>query len=70
VRQVGLFAEEPIAFDDLWRRAAVMDVGSTKVRVASIADLIRLRRFAGRAVDRSDIAELEKLRGEDEGGDG
>jgi hypothetical protein len=68
LRQVDLFVEYLVDFEALWRQSVVFDLGSTKVRVASIADLMRLKRLSGRPVDRSDIEELEKLcqRGKDE----
>ena len=56
---VDLFAKEPIPFEDLWSRADRMTLGEQTVRVASIEDLIQMKREAGRAQDTVDIAELE-----------
>ncbi|MGZ8581530.1 MAG: hypothetical protein ACXWW9_09630 [Actinomycetota bacterium] len=49
LRSVDLFVEQPIDFEELWTRSVVVDIDDTPVRVASIADLIRLkhRRPAG-----------------------
>ena len=55
MREVDLFVEHPIAFAELWERSEVMSLESTEVRVASIDDLIALKRSAGREVDRRDI---------------
>jgi hypothetical protein len=39
----------------------MLDLGSTAVRVVSIADLIRLKRMAARPQDLIDIADLETI---------
>lgn len=52
----------PMPFDDLWSRATVKRLGTIDVRVAAIGDLIAMKRVAGREIDRSDIAALERLR--------
>jgi hypothetical protein len=55
LRSVDLFVEQ------LWARSVVFDIDGTPVRVASIVDLIRLKRIAGRPVDLEDIAALEAI---------
>ena len=60
-REVDVFVEEPIPFAELWARAETMDLGSTTVRVASIQDLITLKRIAGRPQDLEDIEALEAI---------
>ncbi|MGH2710578.1 MAG: DUF6036 family nucleotidyltransferase [Actinomycetota bacterium] len=65
---VDVFVGEPIPFEDLWSRSLVLPLKSTEVRVASIPDLIELKRRAGRHVDLTDIEVLEDmLRIQDEG---
>jgi hypothetical protein len=61
LREVDLFVEEPMPFEDLWRRSVEMRLGDTQVRVASRADLIDMKRRAGRARDLEDVAALEEL---------
>lgn len=61
MRAVDLFAESPIAFDELWARAETIRLTSTSVRVAAIPDLIRLKRIAGRPQDLVDIQALEEI---------
>jgi predicted nucleotidyltransferase len=61
-RHVDLFAESPMPFEDLWQRSEVVPLGDLEVRVASIADLIAMKRTAGRAQDIADIERLEELR--------
>ncbi len=65
LRAVDLFASHPVDFDELWKRADRFDVGGVRVPVASIPDLIRLKRLAGRPRDREDVEkllEIEQLR--------
>jgi hypothetical protein len=61
LRVVDIFAEYPIPFEDLYRRAIVTAMGSQAVRVACIEDLIALKRLADRPKDRSDIEALTEI---------
>jgi hypothetical protein len=60
-RSVDIFVDEPIAFEELFARADPVVIGRLTVRVASIPDLIRLKRIAGRDQDVADIAALEAI---------
>jgi hypothetical protein len=60
-RIVDVFVDEPIAFEDLWARSVVLPLASTSVRVASIPDLVELKRRAGRPQDLTDIQALETI---------
>jgi predicted nucleotidyltransferase len=53
--------QEPFPFDAAWARATVADLGVAKVPVASIEDLIALKRAAGRPKDLEDVRVLEAL---------
>ncbi|MBC8138302.1 MAG: hypothetical protein H8F28_20685 [Fibrella sp.] len=48
-------------FEGLWDRAVVMEVDELAVRVASIPDLIAMKRAADRPKDREHIMQLEAL---------
>jgi predicted nucleotidyltransferase len=61
---VDLFAKSPFPFDELWSRADIIDVGGRDVRIASIPDLIAMKRASDRAQDRIDVERLQKLRQE------
>ena len=51
------------SFEDLWERAVEMDLGGgLSVRVASLDDLIAMKRAADRPKDRLHLMELEALR--------
>jgi predicted nucleotidyltransferase len=60
---IDILAESPIAFEDLYLRAKSISLDEMTVRVASIPDLIVLKRISGRPEDLRDIAELETLNG-------
>jgi hypothetical protein len=61
MRVVDLFVSHPMPFEELWSRSVTFDLRDTTVRVASIPDLIHLKRLAGRALDREDIRHLEAI---------
>jgi hypothetical protein len=61
LREVDLFVESPIDFAALWERAEVLPLDATNVRVACIADLVALKRLAGRPHDLADIEALEAI---------
>lgn len=59
--EIDLFVEEPLPFDEAFARATRIDLGTNRVAVASIADLIELKRRADRPMDREDIQRLLAL---------
>ena len=61
ILSVDVFTHHPIEFDGLHDRSETCDVGGVSVRVASIADLIFLKRLADRPRDRDDIEKLETI---------
>jgi hypothetical protein len=61
LREVDLFVEPPIPFEELYARAELLVIGRASIRVASIPDLISLKRMAGRPSDLADIEALEAL---------
>ena len=58
---VDFFAYEPIPFEELWSRADQVSLGGRTIRVASIGDLITMKRAAGRPLDLVDIERLEEI---------
>ena len=69
MREVDLFVEHPIDFDELWNRSEIINLSHTVARIASIPDLIRLKRLAGRPQDLADIEALEIILRRKEGRD-
>lgn len=70
---VDIMVSIPLPFDELWNRAVEVRLERTTVKVASIEDLIRMKRHAGRPQDLMDIEVLEKIQRileEGEGGSG
>jgi hypothetical protein len=70
MREVDLFVENPIDFDELRSRSVRIELSTTAVRIASIPDLIALKRIAGRPQDLTDIEALEAIRERKEGEEG
>ncbi len=60
-RNVDLFVEAPLDFEEMWDRSVRLRIDDVVVRVASIRDLIAMKQVAGRPQDLDDIAQLEKL---------
>jgi predicted nucleotidyltransferase len=63
MRAVDLFAEHVLDFEKLWQRSEEIALRDTRVRVASIPDLIELKRRAGRHKDLTDIEALQEILG-------
>ena len=61
MREVDIFVEHPIPFDDLWRDSQLMELGRGVVRVASIAHLIEMKRIANRPEDQLDIEAMTAI---------
>jgi|HubBroStandDraft_6_1064221.scaffolds.fasta_scaffold1200854_2 hypothetical protein len=61
LHEVDLFVESPIGFADLWSRAEEISYWDTTIRIASIPDLIHLKRLAGRPEDMRDVEALEEI---------
>jgi hypothetical protein len=62
MREVDLFVENPIDFDLLYDRSQLVPLTTTSVRIASIEDLIQLKRLANRPEDQRDIEALQAIR--------
>lgn len=62
MREVDVFVEHPIDFAGMYERSVTLPVADTFIRIASIDDLIALKRLAGRAHDMIDIEALEAIR--------
>lgn len=58
---VDLFVESPLPFEELWGRAEVMTLGGVEVRVAAIADLVRMKEAVARPRDLEDVERLREI---------
>ena len=58
---VDVFVNHPIEFEGLYERSKICDIDSCTVRIASIRDLIYLKRLADRPRDQEDVARLEEI---------
>ena len=61
---VDVFVRDPMPFDGLWSRAETLQLGGIKVRVASLNDLIAMKRLVGRPQDLLDIQALKAIKRE------
>ncbi len=59
---LDLFVRDPIPFKRLWSRSEKIDLGGAWVRIASIDDLIAMKKIAARPQDFSDIEALRALK--------
>jgi hypothetical protein len=68
MREIDVLVSPPIPGKDLVERAMTLDLDGTAVPIASLSDLIALKRMSGRAQDLDDAAQLERIQTEDEDG--
>lgn len=61
MREVDLFVEHPIPFEELWRDSELVSLVGQNVHIASIPHLIALKQLANRAEDRIDIEALHAI---------
>jgi hypothetical protein len=62
MREVDVFVENPIDFELLYARSEPVKLQTVEVRIASIEDLIQLKRLANRPEDQRDIEALQAIR--------
>ena len=58
---VDLFVNHPIEFEGMLSRAETVDIGGEIITIASIPDLIELKRISNRPQDQEDIRQLEQI---------
>jgi hypothetical protein len=58
---VDLMLDSPVAFDQLYADSVEVRFRGIGIRVASIAHLIEMKRYAGRAKDLADIDRLQEI---------
>lgn len=62
LREVDVFADPPIEYAELRSRADLVELGEVTVPVASLDDLIDMKRSTGRPQDLADVESLKRLR--------
>jgi predicted nucleotidyltransferase len=62
MRVVDLLLKPDVPFAELLARSEAVALNNTTVRIASIEDLVALKRHAGRPQDLADIEQLETIR--------
>ncbi len=61
-KHIDIFLSNPIDFEDAYSRRETMVVGGIRINLASVDDLIRMKRSAGRPRDMEDINHLERIK--------
>jgi hypothetical protein len=59
--EVDLFVEKPFDFEQAYARGVQVSLDTTTATVASLEDLIALKRAAGRPLDLADVQALEAI---------
>jgi hypothetical protein len=59
--EIDLIIDSPIPYEEMRKRATILDLGGVNVPVISIPDLIELKLKSGRKQDLSDIEHLRSL---------
>jgi len=59
--EVDLFVREPFDFEQAFGRAVRVALDTTSATVASLEDLLAMKRAAGRPLDLADVAALEAI---------
>ncbi len=62
--EIDLFVADPLPFEPAWARRLRADLGGLSVNVASLSDLVDMKRRAGRPQDLEDVRHLEAIAGE------
>jgi hypothetical protein len=61
---VDVFADYPMDFETMFAKAVIVPLSGTQVRIASVEDLVAIKRAAGRPRDLEDAARLVQLAAE------
>lgn len=59
--RLDVFMSEPFDFEDAWKRRMEAKIGETTVSIVPFAELLAMKREAGRPKDREDIRVLEAI---------
>jgi len=59
--EVDLFVEEPFEFEQGYARAVDVVLDSASAKVASLEDLLAMKRASGRPLDLADVEALEAI---------
>ena len=61
-KEVDIIIESPISYQEAKKNALQLKIGSMKISVISIDDLIKMKSHTGRDVDQKDIKQLKKIK--------
>ena len=61
-KRIDIFLKNPVDFEMAYSHKTVMSVRDIKIKVASVEDIIKMKRVLGRPRDIEDIGHLEKIK--------
>lgn len=62
MEQLDVMIENQMSFEDVYKKREIISIGSVKIPLVSIDDLIKLKKKAGRDRDRIDIDALKRIK--------
>lgn len=62
LKEVDIIIESPVSFEEARKNVIRIKVDDFTLPVISITDLIKMKKKAGRAIDKLDIEELKKIK--------
>ena len=60
--QIDILTDVPISYSQARKNCVVIRAGGLRIRLVSISDLIRMKKKAGRDVDKLDIQDLKRIK--------
>ncbi|MBF0252531.1 MAG: hypothetical protein HQL29_01825 [Candidatus Omnitrophica bacterium] len=60
--EVDIVLDIPVSFEKSYKNSKLIKIGTFNIRVMGIDDMIKMKKYAGREIDKQDIAVLKKIK--------